>query len=174
MRKFGKSLSLWVLVLLPLVVLSISCTGGKGLRGPAPAIFENAKAMVADAKTRITQISVADLKVRIDKGDKFLLLDVREPKEFKADNIPGSINLARGLLEFKIADKKFWEGKVMPAKTDEIILYCKKGGRGVLATEALKKLGYKNVKNLDSGWLGWKEGPKEGTKEEEDDGGCGG
>ena len=79
-----------------------------------------------------------------------IFLDVREPAEYKAGHIQGAINVPRGLLEFKIASK-------IRDKGAKIIVYCKTGGRGALATYTLKQMGYKNAENLDGGWLGWQK-----------------
>ena len=103
--------------------------------------------MVAAAKATIVQVSVADAKALLDKGG-YIFLDVRTAKEFKMGHIPGAVSLARGLLEFKIAKK-------VPDKNANIIICCKSGGRGSLATCTLCKMGYKNVKNMDGGWKAW-------------------
>jgi len=57
----------------------------------------------------------------------------------------------------------------MPSKSDPIVVYCKKGSRSVLAADALRSLGFTNVRFLEGGWLQFKEGPKVVV----DDGGCG-
>jgi rhodanese-related sulfurtransferase len=105
------------------------------------------------------------------------LIDVRESNEFEDGNIPGSFNVPRGILEFKIANEDYWDqlGMYVPEKDEEIIIYCKKGGRGALSTEALTKLGYRNCKNLTGGWIGWSKGPEAVEEEEEkkEEGGCG-
>ena len=103
--------------------------------------------MVSAAKATICEVSVADAKALLDKGG-YIFLDVRTSKEFKMGHIPGAMHLARGLLEFKIA-------KAVPDKNANIIICCKSGGRGSLATCTLCKMGYKNVKNMDGGWNAW-------------------
>ncbi len=111
----------------------------------------------------------------IENGDEFLLLDIRQPAEYEAGNIPGSFSIPRGELEFYILDEYFWEEQFMytPLKTDKIIVYCKVGGRGALATHALKKLGFENVSNLQGGWVGFAGENPTVTKQPES-GGCGG
>ena len=103
--------------------------------------------MVAEAKKYAPQITPQTAKGQIDSGS-YIILDVREPNEFKQGHIPGAINIPRGLLEFKIADS-------IPNKDAKIIAYCKVGGRGALAAETLKILSYKNVENITGGWEAW-------------------
>lgn len=108
-----------------------------------------AKDFVNEAKKQICEVSVSEVKDLFDKGD-YVFLDCRTSKEFKMGHVPGAINIPRGLLEFKI-------GKKIPDKNTNIIMYCKKGGRGCMATCTLCKMGYKNVKNMDGGWLAWEK-----------------
>ncbi|MBC8199271.1 MAG: hypothetical protein H8E80_04400 [Desulfobacteraceae bacterium] len=105
-----------------------------------------AKDLVTEAKQNIVEVSVSDAKALLDKGG-YIFLDVRTSKEFKMGHIPGAMHLARGLLEFKIAKK-------VPDKHANIIVYCKSGGRGSLATSTLGQMGY-NVKNMAGGWKAW-------------------
>lgn len=107
----------------------------------------SAKDLVAEAKKNITVIDVTAAKGIFDKGGA-TFIDCREPKEFKSGHIPGAMNIPRGLLEFKIAKK-------VSDKNTEIVIYCKSGGRGCLASFNLVRMGYKNIKNLDGGWKAW-------------------
>ena len=145
----GKNIKFYNLLTALIVVLFVSgCIG----------IYEDGNEMAADAKTKITEITVDELQARLDSGA--LLIDVRQENEYNKGNIPGSMVIPRGLLEFKIANEKFWEEMFMyaPEKNEEIIIYCKSGARGSLAAETLVKLGYKNVKNLAGGWKAWPQG----------------
>lgn len=105
----------------------------------------------------VEDIDVATLKSKLDEGEMFLLIDVREHNEHIYGYIPGAVNICRGVLEFRINNEEFWDSQFLypPEKADEVIVYCKKGKRGVLAADALKSLGYKNVKNLKGGWKEW-------------------
>lgn len=105
--------------------------------------------LVSDAKKDICEVSVSEAKALLDGGG-YLFLDCRTSKEFKMGHVPGAMNIPRGLLEFKI-DKK------IPDKATEIVMYCKKGSRGCLATCTLCKMGYKNTKNMDGGWAAWEK-----------------
>ena len=85
--------------------------------------------MVATAKQSVNPVTVEQVKEKLDNGDMILLIDVREPNEFNAGYIPGSINIPRGTLEFKMNNEVFWDGAFLylPEIEDEIIVYCKKG-----------------------------------------------
>ena len=108
-----------------------------------------AQDLVEKAKQNITMISLEDAKALFDKGG-VVFLDCREPNEYKVGHIPGAINIPRGLLEFQV------EGKI-PDKTANIVMYCKSGGRGCLACESIGDMGYKNVKNMEGGWMAWEK-----------------
>lgn len=119
--------------------------------------FSSVDEMVEFAGKDLKMITVNDLKTKLDSFEMFNLIDVREPSEHNHGYIPGSVNIPRGTLEFKIANVDFWEstGFYFPESSEEFILYCKKGSRSILAAETLKKLGYKNVKIVEEGWKKW-------------------
>ena len=104
--------------------------------------------IVENVKTKITQITVDDLKTKMDSEHQFILLDVRTEKEYLAGHIENARWLPRGFMEFKIQ-------KLISDPETEIILYCKRGSRSALTTYTLIKMGYKNVLNLDGGFEEW-------------------
>jgi len=115
-------------------------------------LSEHLKALVGEAKKEIKQVKPQEL-YRI--ADDTILVDVREPEEFASGYISGHVVLTipRGKLEFVAVDqiaKKYGQDV-------EIVTYCLKGPRGLLAAHQLKKLGFTNVKNLDGGILAWIE-----------------
>lgn len=118
---------------------------------------QNLDQMITTAQKSVNGVTVEQVKEKFDNGDMILLIDVREPNEFNAGYIPGAINIPRGVIEFKMNSEVFWDGAFLylPELNDEIIVYCKKGKRGTLAGETLKKLGYKNVTYIDGGWIKW-------------------
>ena len=133
-----------------LFVFVIALIASLVLTAPMAAAKDMTKEdMVTEAKKNICEVSVSESKTLLDNGD-YLFLDCREPKEFKMGHIPGAVNIPRGLLEFKISKK-------VPDKNTKIVMYCKSGGRGCLATCTLCRMGYKNVKNMDGGWLAWEK-----------------
>jgi rhodanese-related sulfurtransferase len=106
--------------------------------------------IVDDARSRIRETNVDDVKSRLDRGDKFLLVDVREESEFAKDHIAGAIHLGKGIIERDI------EARV-PDLSAEMILYCGGGFRSALAADNLQKMGYTNVISMDGGIRGWRE-----------------
>ena len=154
--------------------------------------FADAKAMVNEAKQDIEEITYDDFKARLTdltKDTLRVVIDIREPTEFEEGYIgmpdedgeypyPETfvVNIPRGLLEFKIADKDYWDDELwveMPSKDEEIVVYCMKGGRAALAAQALKMLGYKNVKSLRGGYRIWLDPDAPLEEAPKSSGGCG-
>jgi len=106
------------------------------------------KEWVANAKASITKVTAADVKAAIDKKEKAVFLDVRDPNEYVAGHLPGAINVSRGTLEFNIWDK-------VSDKNAKIYVYCKTAGRSALATKTLNDLGYKNAVLMDAQFEDW-------------------
>jgi rhodanese-related sulfurtransferase len=106
--------------------------------------------LVNDAKKRIRETTVPDVKRRFDSGEKFALIDVREEDEWAKGHLPGAIHLCKGIIERDI------ETKVPDAKTP-MVLYCGGGFRSALVADNLSKMGYTNVESMDGGWRGWTE-----------------
>ncbi len=107
--------------------------------------------LVEEAKTRVKECMVDDVKSRIDKGDSsFLLIDVREDHEWERGHIPGALHLGKGIIERDIH-------KVAEDPNQEVILYCGGGFRSALAADNLQKMGYSNVISMDGGFRGWNE-----------------
>ncbi len=106
--------------------------------------------LVANAKQTITEITVADAKQILSDH---LILDVREPAEFAAGQLPSAVNIPRGLLEFQIGNHPDFSGQ----HAAKISVCCQSGGRSALATESLHKLGYTNAISLAGGYKAWSE-----------------
>ncbi|MBY0325841.1 sulfurtransferase [bacterium] len=107
-------------------------------------------AIAHDAKKNIKETTVLDVKSRLDKGEKLLLIDVREESEFATDHIPGAIHLSKGVIERDIE-------LAVPDLATEIILYCGGGFRSALSAENLARMGYSNVISMDGGIRVWRE-----------------
>lgn len=104
--------------------------------------------LVQDAKTRIKECTVDDVKRRIAAGDKFLLVDVREESEYAAGHGAGAVHMSKGVIERDIETK-------VPDKATPMVLYCGGGFRSALVADNLQKMGYTNVISMDGGWRAW-------------------
>jgi len=106
--------------------------------------------LVEQAKRRIKECSIAEVKAKLDQGEPFHFIDVREDHEFAKDHARGARHLGRGILERDIET-------VIPDKRAEIILYCGGGFRSALAADSLQQMGYANVRSMDRGIRAWGE-----------------
>ncbi|PYX74256.1 MAG: sulfurtransferase [Acidobacteria bacterium] len=106
--------------------------------------------IVDDAKKRIRELSVDEVKEKLDKREKFLLIDVREESEWAKDHLPGAIHVGKGIIERDIEER-------VPDVNTPLVLYCGGGFRSALAADNLQKMGYKNVLSMDGGVRGWRE-----------------
>ena len=106
--------------------------------------------LVEGARARINETDVHEVKRRIDAGEKFHLVDVREESEWARGHLPGAIHLGKGIIERDIEQK-------IPDPSATVILYCGGGYRSALAADNLQKMGYANVLSMDGGWRGWTE-----------------
>jgi rhodanese-related sulfurtransferase len=104
--------------------------------------------LVNEAKKWVKETNVADVKKRMDAGEKFLLVDVREDNEWANGHLPGAVHLGRGVIERDIETQ-------VPETGTKMILYCGGGFRSALVAENLQKMGYGNVESMDGGWKGW-------------------
>ena len=105
-------------------------------------------ALVNDAKKRVKETTVADVKRRLDAGEKFVLVDVREESEWAQGHLPGAIHLGKGIIERDVEQR-------VPDAGAKLILYCGGGFRSALAADNLQKMGYSNVESMNGGWKGW-------------------
>jgi rhodanese-related sulfurtransferase len=140
-----RKMFVWVLsFVFVLSVVGLAFAQEQKPAGPPPVVKE----MVAKAKSAVKTVSAADVKSAIDKKEKAVYLDVRDPGEYGAGHLPGSINVSRGTLEFNI-----W--KAIPDQNAKVIVYCKTAGRSALATKTLNDLGYKNAVLMDAQFEDW-------------------
>jgi rhodanese-related sulfurtransferase len=106
--------------------------------------------IVTDAKSRVRECTVEDVKARLDRGEKVILVDVREESEFAADHLPGAVHLGKGVIERDIETR-------FPDPGTELVLYCGGGFRSALAADNLQKMGYTNIISMDGGHRAWKD-----------------
>jgi rhodanese-related sulfurtransferase len=106
--------------------------------------------LVTEVKKNIRECTVDDVKAKLDRGEAFHLIDVREESEFAKDHLPRATHLGKGVLERDVEQK-------VPDVDAEIVLYCGGGFRSALAADNLRKMGYTNVISMDGGIRGWRE-----------------
>ena len=114
--------------------------------------------IVNDAKGRVRELGVQDVKAKRDAGEPFHLVDVREDREWDAGHLPGAVHLGKGVIERDVE-------KHLPDPDAQIVLYCGGGFRSALAADNLQKMGYMNVWSMDGGFSGWKEAGLPVTKD---------
>ncbi len=105
--------------------------------------------LVEDAKRRIREVTIDDVKKYREAGLDFVLVDTREESEWAAGHAEGAIHLGKGIIERDIE-------QTIPDPDKKIVLYCGGGYRSALAAETLEKMGYTDVFSMDGGWRAWK------------------
>lgn len=103
-----------------------------------------------DAKSRIREITIGEVKRKLDEGQNFVFIDVREDNEWDVDHAAGAQHLGRGIIERDIE-------KVVPDKSAEVVLYCGGGFRSALAADNLQRMGYANVLSMAGGIKAWRD-----------------
>jgi rhodanese-related sulfurtransferase len=106
--------------------------------------------IVEDAKKRIHETTVAEVKARMDGGEKLFLVDVREESEYAKDHLPGAVHLGKGIIERDIEQR-------VPDTSMPMILYCGGGFRSALAADNLQRMGYTQVVSRDGGIRDWRQ-----------------
>jgi len=111
--------------------------------------------LIKQAQKEVGEISPKKLKSLLDEDEDVIVLDVRESAQRAEGSIPSNemnqeqfISITRGNLEWKV-------NKLIQDKEVIIVTYCRKGGRGALAAQVLKKMGYENATTLQGGLKGW-------------------
>ena len=114
--------------------------------------------LVTEALTRVREIMPWDLTERLEQNPGVILLDVREPAEFQAMHIPGSINVPRGILESSCDwDYDDTIPELAAGHEREVVVICRSGNRSVLAADVMQQMGFTNVVSLKTGVRGWNE-----------------
>ncbi len=118
---------------------------------------EGFEKLCEEARSRVKELTIDDLRQKQSEGAEFHLLDVREDHEWEKGRIPGSRHLGRGIIERDIET-------LVPNQEAEIILYCGGGYRSALAADNLQRMGYQNVLSMAGGIRAWREAGHEEDK----------
>ena len=103
-------------------------------------------AAAPDPEPSSDEVTVTELKARVDRGDDFLLLDVREQREFEICRIPGSVLIPLGELPTRFSEL---------GTAADVVVHCKSGVRSGKAVAMLREAGFAGAKNLQGGILAW-------------------
>jgi molybdopterin/thiamine biosynthesis adenylyltransferase/rhodanese-related sulfurtransferase len=106
--------------------------------------------LIADVRKQTKEVSLDELKRRLEAKEPVILLDVREKEEYRAGFIPGAMSVPRGFLEMQIEQR-------IPDKNARIVAYCAGGTRSALAAATLQALGYAHVETANPGFVRWKD-----------------
>ena len=105
--------------------------------------------VVDEARARVCECTASDVKLRLDRGERFYFVDVREDDEFCQDHAAGAVHIGKGVIERDIET-------AIPNRQEPIVLYCGGGYRSVLAADSLHQMGYTNVISMDGGIKAWR------------------
>lgn len=112
-------------------------------------MFKTAHDLVVEAKKSVTECSAGQVQERLT-APATLIIDVREPDEYRLGHLPSAINIPRGLLEFKLSSEPALQDVARP-----LIVYCKTSGRAALSVVAMQSMGFRNVVSLAGGFDAW-------------------
>jgi rhodanese-related sulfurtransferase len=106
--------------------------------------------LVDESRARVREVSVADVRGMLERGEDFELIDVREDREWAAGHLPRARHLGKGVIERDIETE-------IPDRDRRMVLYCGGGYRSALAADAIQRMGYRNVLSMDGGFRAWTE-----------------
>ncbi len=106
--------------------------------------------LVDQSKRLIRECTIQDVQSKLDRGEPFFLVDVREESEWAKGHLPHAVYLGKGVIERDIEER-------IPDPNAEIVLYCGGGYRSALAAENLQRMGYTNVFSMSGGFKSWRD-----------------
>ena len=111
--------------------------------------MKTAAQLIAEAKSRIKEVSAEEVIERRRRGENITLLDVRDLQEVNLGKIPGTLHISRGNLETKV------EAQI--PRDAHVVVYCASGNRSAFAAERLAEMGYRDVASMAGGFRAWVE-----------------
>ena len=116
------------------------------------------KQLVDETAKRVKEIMPWDLAERLETEDDILIVDVREPYEYDAMHIQGSLNVPRGILETACEyDYEETIPELVESRDRELVVVCRSGNRSIFAADVMQDLGFNKVSSLKTGLRGWND-----------------
>jgi molybdopterin/thiamine biosynthesis adenylyltransferase/rhodanese-related sulfurtransferase len=110
---------------------------------------EASQKMLRKARGSVTEWTATEVRRRLEAGERFPVVDVREKLEWNDGHLPEAVHVPRGFLELQIEE-------AVPERDQPILLYCAGGVRSLLAAETLKQMGYTQPISMAGGYTAWK------------------
>jgi len=107
------------------------------------------KELMDEAREAVPEVTVDDVKARLENGQRPVLLDVREREEYREGHLEGALALPRGFMEMRVEE-------AVPDKSAPVVAYCAGGVRSLIAARTLKEMGYTDVSSMAGGYTAWK------------------
>ena len=111
--------------------------------------YKTGQDLIDEAKAQVNEVSPEQVRDMIERKEKAVYLDVREPNEWNLGHIPGTVHLPRGNLESKV------EGLI--ERDQKIVVICARGNRSALAALTMQQMGYEDVASMARGMSGWSD-----------------
>ena len=105
-------------------------------------------ALVNEARARVREFTIEEYRARLERGEAWVLVDIREDSEWVAGHLPNAVHLGKGVIERDVETQ-------FPDKASPLVLQCGGGFRSILAADTLQRMGYSNVVSLDGGYREW-------------------
>lgn len=106
--------------------------------------------LLQEVKSQVRSVSLEEMKRRLEAGEDYVFVDVREKDEVRQGFIPGAVHVPRGFLEMQAESK-------LPDKSAKLVTYCAGGIRSAFAAQTLARLGYRHVESANPGFVRWKD-----------------
>ena len=105
-------------------------------------------ALVNDSRSRVREFTIDEFRSRLERGEAWVLVDIREDSEWEAGHLPNAVHLGKGVIERDVETQ-------YPDKAAPLVLQCGGGFRSILAADTLQRMGYSNVVSLTGGFREW-------------------
>jgi rhodanese-related sulfurtransferase len=126
------------------------------VRSPAAKPMAGTAQFLGEARRLVRELSPTEAQSLIGSGEVDVVVDVREPEEWKAGHMPGAVHAPRGMLEWH-ADplSPLGQATITESRHGRVVVVCATGARSLLAARTLLQMGYTNVASMRGGYRQW-------------------